>query len=74
MDADGFWERVERSARETRTRQERLDWLREHLSRLTAEEIVDYDMWLTISAGRACTWDMYAVYQLVTGFTSDSRS
>lgn len=61
MDVDGFWDLVERSAEETRDKGERVKWLKEHLSGLSAEEIVDYHTWFTIHRNRACTWDMYAV-------------
>ncbi|MFF4198081.1 DUF4240 domain-containing protein [Nonomuraea sp. NPDC001831] len=70
MDIDGFWDLVERSAQETATRQERVSWLEEHLSRLSAEEIVDYEAWFTLCANRACTWDMYAACWTITGFGS----
>ncbi|MET9250432.1 DUF4240 domain-containing protein [Nonomuraea sp. NPDC003709] len=70
MDIGGFWELVERSARETGTRQARVAWLKDHLSGLSVDEIVDYDVWFSTSANRACTWDMYAVFWTVTGFGS----
>ncbi|MBN6056414.1 DUF4240 domain-containing protein, partial [Nonomuraea sp. RK-328] len=44
VDIDGFWELVERSARETETRQARVAWLKDHLSGLSAKEIVDFDV------------------------------
>ncbi|WP_049564518.1 DUF4240 domain-containing protein [Nonomuraea sp. SBT364] len=72
MDIDGFWDLVERSARETGNREERVDWLENHLSALTAEEIVDYRAWFTICANRACTWDMYAVCWTITGYGSSN--
>jgi hypothetical protein len=62
MDINGFWELVERSAREIDTRSARLEWLKHHLSGLAAEEIVDFEVWFTVCANRACSWDMYAVY------------
>ncbi|MFB4278473.1 DUF4240 domain-containing protein [Nonomuraea sp. MTCD27] len=67
MDIDGFWELVERTAQETGNRQERLDRLAHHLSRLPAEEIVDFEAWFTICANRACSWDMYAACWTITG-------
>lgn len=70
MDVDGFWDLVERSAEETRDKGERVKWLKEHLSGLSAEEIVDYHTWFTIHRNRACTWDMYAVCYYVAGFGS----
>ncbi|MEV0148135.1 MULTISPECIES: DUF4240 domain-containing protein [unclassified Nonomuraea] len=70
MDIDGFWELVERSARETGTRQARVAWLEDQLSGLSAEEIVDFDVWFTVCANRACSWDMYAVFWTITGFGS----
>ncbi|PZG16682.1 DUF4240 domain-containing protein [Nonomuraea aridisoli] len=70
MDIDGFWELVERSGRETDSRPARSAWLEDHLSGLTAEEIVDYQTWFTVCANRGCSWDMYAVFWTVTGFGS----
>ncbi|MGP4096204.1 DUF4240 domain-containing protein [Nonomuraea sp. KM90] len=70
MDLDGFWELVERSARETDNRRARVAWLEDRLSGLTAEEIVDYEAWFTLCANRACSWDMYAVFWTITGFGS----
>lgn len=70
MDIDGFWELVERSARETDDRPGRVAWLQEQLSGLSAEEIVDYHVWFTVCANRACSWDMYAVFWTLTGFGS----
>jgi hypothetical protein len=70
MDIDGFWDLVERSAAETGTRQARVEWLENRLSGLSAEEIVDYDVWFTICRNRACSWDMYAAFQITTGYAS----
>ncbi|MEV1169955.1 DUF4240 domain-containing protein [Nonomuraea sp. NPDC049784] len=70
MDIDGFWELVERSARETNTRPARVTWLKNHLSGLSVEEIVDYEVCFTICANRACSWDLYAVFWTITGFGS----
>ncbi|MFI6920863.1 DUF4240 domain-containing protein [Nonomuraea spiralis] len=72
MDVDGFWALVERSAQETVTKEERVAWLEERLSRLTAEEIVDYEAWFTLCANRACTWDLYAACWTITGFGSSA--
>ncbi|MEU7896919.1 DUF4240 domain-containing protein [Nonomuraea sp. NPDC049152] len=65
MDIDGFWDLIERSGRETDTRRARVAWLERHLSGLSAEEIVDYDTFWTITTNRACTWDMYALFCIV---------
>ncbi|MET8005730.1 DUF4240 domain-containing protein [Nonomuraea glycinis] len=70
MDIEVFWELVERSARETDTRRARVAWLSDRLSGLPAEEIVDYEVWFTLCANRACSWDMYAVFWTITGFGS----
>ncbi|MEV7013754.1 DUF4240 domain-containing protein [Streptosporangium sp. NPDC051022] len=70
MDVDAFWELVERSDRESGTRRERLAWLENELSRLPAEEIVDFKMWWCSVTGRLCTWDMYAVYCCTVGWGS----
>lgn len=70
MDIDGFWQLVERSARETGTRQARVAWLKNQLSGRSAEEIVDFEVCFTLCANRACSWDMYAVFWTITGFGS----
>lgn len=70
VDIDGFWELVERSARETETRQARVAWLKDQLSGLSAEEVVDFKALFTVCANRACSWDMYAAFWTVTGFGS----
>ncbi|MER5648640.1 DUF4240 domain-containing protein [Streptosporangium sp. NPDC002524] len=70
MDEDAFWELIERSGRETGTRQERLAWLDDELSRCSAEEIVDFAMWWASATSRLCTWDLYAVYRLLIGWGS----
>jgi hypothetical protein len=73
MNIDGFWDLIERSARETADRRERLGWLEERLSRLSPEEIVDYrGPSFALCANRACTWDMYAVCWTITGFGSSN--
>ncbi|WP_214107548.1 DUF4240 domain-containing protein [Acrocarpospora catenulata] len=70
MDIDGFWELIERSARETDNRAARVAWLENHLSGLSVEEIVDYEVWFTICANRAFSWDMFAVYWAITNRVS----
>ncbi|MFI6291246.1 DUF4240 domain-containing protein [Nonomuraea sp. NPDC050790] len=67
MDMNGFWDLVERSAQQSSSRRERLDWLEDHLARLPSEEIVDYEACFTLCANRACTWDMYAVCWTIIG-------
>lgn len=66
MDVDGFWDLVERSAQESSNREDRVAWLEDQLSRLPAEEIVDFKAWFTLSANRACTWDLYAACWMIT--------
>ncbi|GAA4103019.1 DUF4240 domain-containing protein [Nonomuraea soli] len=66
MDVDGFWDLVERSAQESSNREDRVAWLEDQLSRLPAEEIVDFEAWFTISADRACTWELYAACWMIT--------
>ncbi|UBU14657.1 DUF4240 domain-containing protein [Nonomuraea gerenzanensis] len=70
MDIDGFWELVGRSAAETGTRRERLEWLENHLAALPVEDIVDYHAWFTLSRNRACSWDMYAACWISIGYGS----
>ncbi|MFI6795291.1 DUF4240 domain-containing protein [Streptosporangium canum] len=67
MDADAFWELIERSGREAGTKDGRLAWLDGELSRRSAEEIVGFQTWSTAVANRGCTWDMYAAYWSVFG-------
>lgn len=57
MDEDAFWELIERSGREARTRKKRLAWLDDELSRRSAEEIADFDTRWDSVRNRACTWD-----------------
>ncbi|MFI6478669.1 DUF4240 domain-containing protein [Nonomuraea sp. NPDC050663] len=66
MDVDGFWDLVERSAQESSNREDRVAWLEDQLSRLPAEEIVDFKAWFTLSANRACTWELYAACWMIT--------
>ncbi|MFG1860422.1 DUF4240 domain-containing protein [Microbispora bryophytorum] len=61
MDEDRFWELIERSGRETRSRMERLVWLNTQLCQLPVDEIIDYHMWWELNANRGCTCDMYAM-------------
>ncbi|MBD3143180.1 DUF4240 domain-containing protein [Microbispora bryophytorum] len=61
MDEDRFWELIERSDRETRSRKERLAWLNTRLCQLSADEIIDYHMWWELNANRGYTCDMYAL-------------
>ncbi|MEV7801383.1 DUF4240 domain-containing protein [Microbispora sp. NPDC088329] len=61
MHEDRFWELIERSGRETRSRKERLAWLNTWLCQLSADEIIDYHMWWERNANRGCTCDMYAL-------------
>ncbi|MFF5211400.1 DUF4240 domain-containing protein [Streptosporangium sp. NPDC000396] len=70
MDADAFWELIERSGREADTKDGRLAWLDGELSRCSAEEIVDFETWSTSAANQGCTWDMYAAYWSVFGMGS----
>ncbi|MEV4835748.1 DUF4240 domain-containing protein [Nonomuraea sp. NPDC049486] len=70
MDVDEYWGLVERSGRETRTKEDRAGWLVERLSELSVEEILDYDAWHTRAENRACTWDVYVVCSSITGFGS----
>ncbi|GAA3441757.1 DUF4240 domain-containing protein [Planomonospora venezuelensis] len=70
MDVDAFWDLIERSGRESATRQERLAWLEGELSRRSAEEIVGFKAWWESVRSRLCTWDLYAVYCSALGWGS----
>lgn len=61
VDEDRFWELIERSGRETRSRKKRLAWLKAQLCRLPVDEIIDYHIWWELNANRGCTCDMYAL-------------
>ncbi|MET8861531.1 DUF4240 domain-containing protein [Nonomuraea sp. NPDC004580] len=65
MDLDEFWELIERSGRETDTRDARVAWLVDELSRRPVEEIIDYDVWWTTTHNRGCTIDLYAAFWFV---------
>ncbi|MEW1842866.1 DUF4240 domain-containing protein [Nonomuraea angiospora] len=65
MDIDGFWELIERSARETDTRKARLAWLENELSQRSVEDIVGYYAGWKIAQSRGCTIDLYAAYWFV---------
>jgi hypothetical protein len=43
---DGFWQLIERSARETTTQDERTRWLEAKLARLTRRHILDFQVCL----------------------------
>ncbi|MEU6713172.1 DUF4240 domain-containing protein [Nonomuraea sp. NPDC046802] len=70
MGVDDFWDLIERSGRETDTREARLAWLVDELSRRPVEEIVDYYIWWTTTQDRGCTIDLYAAYWFVLGLGS----
>ncbi|GAA4965012.1 hypothetical protein HD597_008911 [Nonomuraea thailandensis] len=65
MDVDEFWDLIERSGRETDTREARVAWLVDELSQRPVEEIIDYDIWWTTTRDRGCTIDLYAAYWFV---------
>ncbi|MFG6199657.1 DUF4240 domain-containing protein [Nonomuraea sp. JJY05] len=67
MDVDEFWDLIERSGHETDTRKARVAWLEGELSRRPVDEIIDYDVWWTITQNRGCTVDLYAAYWFVFG-------
>ncbi|RBQ17116.1 hypothetical protein DP939_26925 [Spongiactinospora rosea] len=65
MDVDGFWDLIERSGRETDTRDTRVAWLVDELSRRPVQQIIDYEIWWTKAQNRACTVDLFAAYRFV---------
>ncbi|MEV4562620.1 DUF4240 domain-containing protein [Nonomuraea sp. NPDC049419] len=67
MDVDEFWDLIERSGRETDTREARVAWLVDELSRRPVEEIIDYDVWWRTTQNRGCTVDLYAAFWFVFG-------
>ncbi|MET7326731.1 DUF4240 domain-containing protein [Nonomuraea sp. NPDC005650] len=59
MDMDEFWNLIERSARETDGREERLRWLEEQLARRSAEEIIDFQAWILEARRKVDTYLMW---------------
>jgi hypothetical protein len=71
MDADAFWTLIERSGRETGTKKARLAWLDRQLNTLSADDIIDFQMWTDICQYRSNTWELWAAYFAVFGSGSD---
>ncbi|MFD1934877.1 MULTISPECIES: DUF4240 domain-containing protein [Nonomuraea] len=71
MDIDGFWVLIEESGRAAKTKKKRLAWLDAHLRERTAEEIVDFQMWLDVVQTQAATWELWGAYFAVFGMGSD---
>ncbi|MFC5822814.1 DUF4240 domain-containing protein [Nonomuraea insulae] len=46
MDVDEFWFLIEQSARETTSKETRLEWLHEQMVQRPAKEIVDFNAWM----------------------------
>lgn len=72
MDADEFWFLLERSARETASPEQRLQWLEDRLSRLSLAHIVDFQDHLNAARRPVDTYAMWgAAYQITDGLCSD---
>ncbi|MFI9561593.1 DUF4240 domain-containing protein [Nonomuraea endophytica] len=71
MDIEAFWDLIERSGAEHSTRQARLEWLENELSRRPLEEIVDYQLLYEAAHMRGDSWDMLGAYWLVFSSSID---
>ena len=67
MDVDDFWNLVELSNCETDSRNARVTWLVDELSRRPVQEIIDYHAWWHTTRNRGRTVDVYAAYWFVFG-------
>lgn len=71
MDLDGFWDLIERSAREERDLEERAEWLTGRLAGLPLEEIIGFRKHLDALHERADTWHLWGAAHLICGGASD---
>jgi hypothetical protein len=53
MDIDGFWTFLERSARETTSPQQRIQWLEHRLSRISRTHVEDFQVHIIVRTGGA---------------------
>lgn len=67
MNADSFWQLIEKCRRRARTPDERLTWLRDELSRRPPTEVVRFQMRLDEVTDEAFTWDLWAAADRISG-------
>jgi uncharacterized protein DUF4240 len=65
MDADGFWELIERSRQQTSDQLARVRWLTTQLAHQPAAEIVDFQVWVDRARRRADTWQLWGAAYLM---------
>ncbi|WP_285577369.1 DUF4240 domain-containing protein [Actinoallomurus iriomotensis] len=71
MDIEGFWQFLERSARETTDRGQRTRWLEDRLSRISLTHVVDFQMHLDAARRPIDTYAMWgAADQIMDGLCS----
>ncbi|GAA0915806.1 DUF4240 domain-containing protein [Nonomuraea longicatena] len=59
MDVDAFWALIEQSGRETSTKRSRREWLENQLGGRPADDIIDFQKWLTLCEYQGNTWDVW---------------
>ncbi|MFI6299944.1 DUF4240 domain-containing protein [Nonomuraea sp. NPDC050790] len=67
IDISAFWDLIERSGVGHATRQARLEWLENELTRLPLQEIVEYQVHYETTRGRGHSDDMLGAYWQVFG-------
>ncbi|MFI6908055.1 DUF4240 domain-containing protein [Nonomuraea sp. NPDC050394] len=71
MDLAAFWDLIERSGAEHSTRQARLEWLENELSRMPLQEIVEYQVLYETTHARGLEYDLLGAYWRVFGSSID---
>jgi hypothetical protein len=72
VDTDGFWQLIERSARETSGKDERARWLVSKLARVPRHHILDFQICLDGCRRRLDTFELWGAAGLIfEGFCSD---
>ncbi|MFD0351088.1 DUF4240 domain-containing protein [Kitasatospora aburaviensis] len=67
MDTDAFWDVVEQCRRAADTREERLTWLEEELSRRPLADVVRFQVRLEEAVDDAYTWELWAAADRIQG-------
>ncbi|MHC0432726.1 DUF4240 domain-containing protein [Streptomyces sp. O3] len=71
MDDETFWNLIERCREQTQHPDERLSWLRGHLSGQPESEIVQFQICLDRVLVPTFTWDLWAAADRILGWCSD---
>lgn len=72
MDRDGFWDLIERSARESSDPFDRTEWLEARLRELPLDDVVDFHAHLDEVESRAMSWMMWsAAFRIRRGCSDD---